>query len=103
MMSYKCFTNKDCQYYPCHTLPEGETFNCMFCYCPLYALGDRCGGDFVYSSSGIKDCSACIKPHCGEQGWEHVRQHVGELVLKMRNLKEIKRPSGLDNNDKLIC
>ena len=32
--SYRFFSNRECQYYPCH---EGiEEMNCLFCYCPLY-------------------------------------------------------------------
>ena len=33
------YTNKECEYYPCHPVPEGTEFNCLFCYCPLYMLG----------------------------------------------------------------
>ena len=29
------YTNKECEYYPCHPVPEGTEFNCLFCYCPL--------------------------------------------------------------------
>ena len=32
------YTNKECEYYPCHPVPEGTEFNCLFCYCPLYML-----------------------------------------------------------------
>ena len=59
--SYKYFENKECQYYPCHK--GTQNINCMFCYCPLYALGDKCGGNFTYLENGIKDCSACLRPH----------------------------------------
>ena len=38
------FQNSRCEYFPCHKLPENGFFNCLFCYCPLYALGDKCGG-----------------------------------------------------------
>ena len=30
------YTNKECEYYPCHPVPEGTEFNCLFCYCPMY-------------------------------------------------------------------
>ena len=30
------YTNKECEYYPCHPVSEGTEFNCLFCYCPLY-------------------------------------------------------------------
>ena len=59
--SSKFFMNTDCQYFPCHDR-EGD-FNCLFCYCPLYALGERCGGNFRYTEKGIKDCSNCTVPH----------------------------------------
>ena len=49
--------------YPCHPVPEGTEFNCLFCYCPLYMLGRKCGGNFTYLESGVKDCSECLVPH----------------------------------------
>ena len=57
------FSNKDCQYFPCHETQDTENFNCLFCYCPLYALGDKCGGNFSYTDNGTKDCSKCMVPH----------------------------------------
>ena len=62
-MSYRYFQNQDCEYFPCHAGADVENFNCLFCYCPLYALGEKCGGGFVYTERGIKDCSACLFPH----------------------------------------
>ena len=53
--SYRFFQNTACVYYPCHQ-GVGEDFNCLFCYCPLYALGDQCGGQFVYLPNGVKSC-----------------------------------------------
>ena len=44
-------------------MPEGTEFNCLFCYCPLYMLGRKCGGNFTYLESGVKDCSECLVPH----------------------------------------
>lgn len=63
MGSYRFFQNHECEYFPCHKCSDGENFNCLFCYCPLYALGDKCGGAFTYTEQGIKDCSACMNPH----------------------------------------
>ena len=63
MGSYRFFQNTECEYFPCHAGADPETFNCLFCYCPLYALGDQCGGAFTYMQQGIKDCSKCLKPH----------------------------------------
>ena len=57
------FANRECEYYPCHPVKEGEEFNCLFCYCPLYLMGEKCGGNFTYTPEGVKDCSACLLPH----------------------------------------
>ncbi len=63
-MSYQCFTNAACEFFPCHAGIEAVAFNCLFCYCPLYALGKNCGGNPVYDNArGIKDCSNCSLPH----------------------------------------
>ncbi len=63
MSCHKFFQNKECEYFPCHQNADRENFNCLFCYCPLYPLGDQCGGAFTYLENGIKDCSRCLKPH----------------------------------------
>ena len=63
MANYAFFFFFQCEYFPCHEKADPENFNCLFCYCPLYALGDQCGGNFRYLENGIKDCSACLKPH----------------------------------------
>lgn len=62
-MSYKFFNNNKCEYFPCHKTNDPENFNCLFCYCPLYALKDKCGGNFKYTEKGIKDCTNCTLPH----------------------------------------
>ena len=61
--NYKFFNHKECEFFPCHKTNKPEDFNCLFCYCPLYALKDKCGGNFKYTPKGIKDCSACNLPH----------------------------------------
>lgn len=66
MAHYDFFQNKECEYFPCHPGANPETFSCLFCYCPLYALGDNCGGNFRYTENGIKDCSGCLRPHSRE-------------------------------------
>lgn len=60
---YKFFHHRECEYFPCHSVSDPDSFNCLFCYCPLYALGDQCGGNFQYLDGGIKDCSKCLFPH----------------------------------------
>ena len=54
--------NRECEYFPCHPGADPENFNCLFCYCPLYALGDSCGGVFTILPNGYKDCSLCMFP-----------------------------------------
>ena len=61
--NYKFFNHKACEYFPCHKTNDPDNFNCLFCYCPLYALKDKCGGNFRYTDNGIKDCSNCFLPH----------------------------------------
>ncbi len=68
------FRNDACPYFPCHEGVDPERFNCLFCYCPLYALGPRCGGNFAYTASGVKDCSSCTRLHDGDGGAQIVRE-----------------------------
>ena len=61
--NYKFFNHKECEYFPCHKTNDPDNFNCLFCYCPLYALKDKCGGNFRYTEKGIRDCTNCTLPH----------------------------------------
>ena len=36
---YAFFQHRACEFFPCHKGVPEEDFNCLFCYCPLYALG----------------------------------------------------------------
>lgn len=76
---YKFFQNKECEYFPCHKVKNTENFNCLFCYCPLYALGDKCGGNFKYIEGGIKDCSGCLLPH-SPKGYDYIISKYGEIL-----------------------
>ena len=60
---YAFFSNRDCEYFPCHPGANPDNFNCLFCYCPLYLLGEECGGNFRWLENGVKDCSNCLFPH----------------------------------------
>ena len=60
---YAFFQNRDCEFFPCHADVAEADFNCLFCYCPLYALGDGCGGAFRYTEKGVKSCEDCAFPH----------------------------------------
>lgn len=66
--SYRYFRNVDCSCFPCHEGCDPKRFNCLFCYCPLYFLGDKCGGDFEYvgESKNVKSCVHCVYPHVPE-------------------------------------
>ena len=57
------FQNRSCKFFPCHSGVEEAAFNCLFCYCPLYALGEKCGGNFHYTGAGVKSCVDCAFPH----------------------------------------
>lgn len=76
---YKFFNNKECEYFPCHKVSDPENFNCLFCYCPLYALGKECGGNFSFTADGIKDCSNCARPH-QRDAYEYIMSRWGEIV-----------------------
>ena len=85
--SHRFFRNQDCEYFPCHSGANPERFNCMFCYCPLYVLDDKCGGQFTYTATGIKDCSNCLLPHIPEK-FDRILEHWPELL----KLMEERRP-----------
>ena len=84
MSHYDFIQNRECEYFPCHKGADPEKFSCLFCFCPLYALGDKCGGNFSYTEQEIKDCSNCLRPHrreCYEGICEDLKQ-VMELAKK---------------------
>ena len=80
---YAFFQNRDCEYFPCHETKHPEDFNCLFCYCPLYMLGRKCGGNFTYLESGVKDCSECLVPHR--------RENYNAICGKMSEVLELVR------------
>ncbi|EGT3747355.1 TPA: cysteine-rich small domain-containing protein [Clostridioides difficile] len=77
--NYKFFNHKDCEFFPCHKTNKPEEFNCLFCYCPLYALGENCGGNFRYTDKGIKNCSSCILPH-KKDNYNYIMSKFQDLV-----------------------
>ena len=83
MANYDFFQHKDCEYFPCHAGADKESFSCLFCYCPLYALGDKCGGNFTYTEEGFKDCSGCLRPHC--------RENYGDMMKQMPQVLELAK------------
>ena len=87
--SYRFYQNRECEYFPCHKVRNEEEFNCLFCFCPLYALGSGCGGNCSYTKEGIKDCSACLFPHIPEN-YEAILHKMAE-VLEMAKRPEENR------------
>jgi len=79
--SHAFFQNRACAYFPCHQGADALTFNCLFCYCPLYFL-EECGGDFR-KVKGIKDCSLCCKPHA-PGGYERTLARLREEISARR-------------------
>ena len=80
---YAFFQNRECERFPCHAGVAEEDFNCLFCYCPLYALGEGCGGDFTYTERGIKSCSGCAFPHR--------RENYGAVLARFPELAALAR------------
>lgn len=77
--NYRFFQHRQCEYFPCHEGVPAENFNCLFCYCPLYALGRRCGGRCEYTDAGIKSCARCAFPHRREN-YDKVIARYGEIM-----------------------
>ena len=80
---YSFCQNTECEYFPCHKGVAPARFNCLFCYCPLYMLGQDCGGDFRYTEKGIKDCTDCVVPHIPEN-YGRITGRYAEIAAKMR-------------------
>jgi Zn-finger protein len=80
---YAFTQNRQCEHFPCHAGADRESFNCLFCYCPLYALGKRCGGKFRYLENGFKDCSRCTFPH-ERENYGAVLERYGDIIKLMK-------------------
>lgn len=84
--NFRFFSHTQCEYFPCHTGMDPQSFNCLFCYCPLYTLGSQCGGQFTYTPDGVKDCSACLLPHRPD-GYDHIMAQWPKIVSLMETNK----------------
>lgn len=80
---YSFFRNSECECFPCHKGVDKDNFNCLFCYCPLYALGESCGGNFTYTEKGIKNCSDCALPHR--------RENYGYILEQFERIAEMAK------------
>ena len=99
MAHYQFVQNRECEFFPCHKGIGKEAFNCLFCYCPLYCLGEGCGGSFRYTEEGIKDCSECMRPH--------LRENYGTILERMSAVLELAKknppsvlPQASDKSDR---
>ena len=78
---YAFYCNLECECFPCHQTNDPEDFNCLFCWCPLYALGEKCGGNYRYTEDGIKDCSRCPFPH--------IRSNYGKVMERFNEVAKL--------------
>lgn len=93
--SYRFFQNRECEFFPCHEVQDEDTFNCLFCYCPLY-LDDNCIGSPEYIITGrgqrIKDCSSCLVVHSPEMYDKviaHLRRQDEIIRVDLRKMKSL--------------
>lgn len=84
--NYACFTNRDCEFFPCHKGISEENFNCLFCFCPLYVLGTNCGGAYRILDNGCKDCTLCTYPH-ERKNYDAIMGRFPEIVDVMKKLE----------------
>ena len=86
--SFSFIQNKDCEYFPCHATADPASFNCLFCFCPLYHLGAACPGEPGFTDRGVKDCSACLLPHERDSYGPITEQLVTEGDGKILNRRD---------------
>ena len=80
---YAFFQNRECEFFPCHKGADAENFNCLFCYCPLYALGRGCVGYFRYTEKFIKYCTNCQ--------FQHKRENYDKVTGRFQEIVELIR------------
>jgi hypothetical protein len=79
--NYAFTQNRSCEYFPCHKIKDENSFNCLFCYCPLYLIPE-CGGNFTLLKNGVKDCSNCLLPHRKES-----YDYIISKLISYQNIK----------------
>ncbi len=84
LRKYSYFSHCECEFFPCHKCADLNNFNCLFCYCPLYVLGDKCGGNFVYLENGYKDRSRCFYQH-NKENYDAIMKQYGEIMVATNN------------------
>ncbi len=91
------FQNRACPHFPCHKGVREDEFNCLFCYCPLYALGPQCGGNYTYTDKGRKNCTTCALPHIRENGTRLVSARYEKLADLARNEYSLRESASIVN------
>ena len=83
------FQNRACEHFPCHEGVPEDDFNCLFCFCPLYALGRKCGGNCTYTEKGRKSCMQCSFPH-EKNNYDAIMARYGEIadVVKRSDMED---------------
>ena len=79
--------NRQCEYFPCHAGVDEEDFSCLFCFCPLYALGKKCGGQYRYNAKGHKVCTDCAFPH-RRDSYEKILARYEEIMAAVGRMDE---------------
>lgn len=79
---------KDCEYYPCHSVLE----DCTFCFCPFYPCGDEStGGRYVVSEKTGKDVWSC--KNCE---WIHKKEVVERVLAEIEKIEKDGRDGLLE-------
>ena len=47
-------------------------------------MGEECGGNFKYTSHGIKDCSDCVLPHTKDVGYDHIQKKMMDVIERVQ-------------------
>ena len=94
--AYSFTQHTACEFFPCHKTGHPEDFNCLFCYCPLYTLGSKCGGNFRYLENGVKDCTNCLFPHRREN-YQRVIARYKDILGVLKRLEAENRTESGEN------
>lgn len=62
---YSFFQHTQCEFFPCHKTAKPEDFNCLFCYCPLYALATSAAATSPMSAMASRIAAAVWSPMAG--------------------------------------
>lgn len=98
--AYFFFSHRECEYYPCHQVKYSEQFNCLFCFCPLYCLGKKCGGNYNYFGD-MKDCSKCMVPHLPDS-YGYIMNKYSDIIAALSKMEGEELNQHSSNPDKRV-